>query len=48
MSPKVNVNPRTRLVCAKVAEVRAGERESTQNNIVGAGQQPTQANTGSR
>ena len=33
---------------AKVAKIRRGEREPTQNRVLGAGHQPTQANTGGR
>ena len=32
--------------CAKIAKIRGGEREPTQNSALGVGYQPTQANTG--
>ena len=33
---------------AKIGKIRRGEREPTQNRVLGAGHQPTQANTGGR
>ena len=42
------VNPHMWPVRAKIAKIRRGEREPTQNNALGAGHQPTQANTGGR
>ena len=42
------VNPHTWPVCAKIAKVRRGEREHTQNDAFGAGHQPTQVTTGGR
>ena len=41
-------NPHTWPVRAKIARIRRGEREPTQNSALGAGHQPTQANTGGR
>ena len=41
-------NPHTWPVRAKIARIRRGEREPTQNSALGAGHQPTQANTGDR
>ena len=40
------VNPHTWRVCAKIAKIRRGEREPTQNYALGVGYQPTQTNTG--
>ena len=42
------VNLHTWLVCAKIAKIRRGEREPTQNSALGVGYQPTQTNTGDR
>ena len=40
------VNPHTWPVCAKIAKIRRGEREPTQNSALGVGYQATQTNTG--
>ena len=42
------VNPHTWPVCAKIAKIRKGEREPTQNSALVVGYQPTHANTGDR
>ena len=42
------VNPHTWPVRAKVTKIRRRERESSQNRIIGEGNQSTQANTGGR
>ena len=42
------VNPHTWFVRAKIAKIRRGERETTQNSDLGAEHQPTQANIGGR
>ena len=39
-------NPHTWPVCAKIAKIRRGEREPTQNSALGVGYQPTQTNAG--
>ena len=41
-------NPHTWPVRAKITKMRRGEREPTQNRVLGVGHQLTQANTGSR
>ena len=41
-------NPHTWPVRAKITKMRRGEREPTQNRVLGVGHQPTQANTGDR
>ena len=40
------VNPHTWPLRAKIVQIRTGEREPTQNGVLGAGDQPIQANTG--
>ena len=40
------VNPHTWPVRVKIAKIRGGERESTQNSMLGVGYQPAQTNTG--
>ena len=42
------VNPHMWFVCAKVAQIRRGEREPTQNSTLGVGYQPIETNTGDR
>ena len=42
------VHPHTLPVCAKIAKIRRGKREPTQNIALGVGYQPTEANTGDR
>ena len=42
------VNPHTWPVCAKIADIRGGQGESTGNGVFGQGHQPTQATAGSQ
>ena len=42
------VNPHTWAVCAKIAKIRRGKRQCTQNGAFGVGHHPTQADTASR
>ena len=42
------INPHAWPVRAKIAKIRRGERETTQNSDLGAEHQPTQANIGGR
>ena len=42
------VDPHAWSVRAKIAKIRRGEKEPTQNRVLGVGHQPTQANTGDR